>query len=190
MAQSNGLTVFMANVPLALTEQSLPAQLSPFLEQLGIKDWTCQKPRGKRFALLTFLYQKDGHIFLMKHGERPVAGAYQPNGNPKMRANLYLLNEPIYCRVSDKDADPVLLRVMVKDAEDRKNPVEDVEEPVSHARVVFGTWGLTCGHYDYPKGRLELVPDIHWKANGGVAKFAKDILVVSFPSNHSQLRGE
>ncbi|KAI3323950.1 RdRP-domain-containing protein [Xylariaceae sp. AK1471] len=190
MAQPNGLTLFLANVPWALTEQSLPAQLSPFLEQLGIKDWTCQKPRGKPFGLLTFLDQKDGHIFLEKHGEKLLPGVYQKNGKPKMRANLFLLNKPIYCRVSDKDADPVLLRVLVKDAEDRKRPIEDVEEPQPHTPVVFGTLGLSCGHYDYPKGRLEFTADIQWSVHGGVAKFAKDTLIVSFPSNHGQLRVE
>jgi hypothetical protein len=186
MSQATGFSVFLGNVPQALTDQSLRTQLSPFLEQLGIEDWTCQKPREKSFAFLTFLHHRDGQSFLNKHGQQPIPGLNH-RGEPKMRAQLNLLRRPVFCREGDLVVDPMLLKVLVKDAEDRKRPAPTVSE---HVPVVFKTQEFCCGHYEYPKGRLTYAADIQWQALGGIAKFAKDTLIVSFPSIFGQLRGK
>lgn len=191
MAQRNGLAVFMANVPGELTDQSLTTQLSPFLVELGIKDYVCQKPRGKNFAILTFLHQRDGQIFLDKYGETPHQSPYNHKTGARMKANLYILSCPVFCKLSDKGIDPVLLRVLEKEAEDKARPTEDTEERPQHAPVVFKALRLSCGHYDYPNGVLEFTPDIEWlDLHNGIAKFARDTLIISFASGHGQLRSE
>ncbi|KAI1129860.1 RdRP-domain-containing protein [Nemania abortiva] len=187
--QPSGLAVFMANVPQGLTIQSLRAQLNPFLEQLRIKDWDCDKPRGKTFGILTFLHRKDGQAFLNKHGEQPLPGSVF-SGKPRMRAQLLLLHKPVYCRESDREADPTLLKVLETAADERKRPVEDVGDIHDHRPVVFETRELSCGHYDYPDGILTYTADVQWSALGGVAKFAKHTLIVSFKHSIGQIRLE
>ncbi|KAI1108683.1 RNA dependent RNA polymerase-domain-containing protein [Nemania sp. NC0429] len=187
----NGLAVFMGNVPSDLTAPAFKTQLSPFLEQLRIEDWTCDKPRGKAFGILTFLHRKDGQIFLNKHGEQPVPGApLTSSKHGRMRAHLSLLGKPVYCRESDNGPDPMLLKVIEMNAEERNRPAEEAEETQEHKRVVFETWGVSCGHYDYPNETLTYTADVQWPGRGGVAKFARNMLIVSFPHSLGQIRLE
>ncbi|KAI8634474.1 RdRP-domain-containing protein [Xylariaceae sp. FL1651] len=186
--RSSGHSVFLGNVPLELTDQSLRAQLVPFMAQLGIEDWLCQKPRGTTFGNLTFLHRLDGERFLNKHGQQPLPGL-NLKGLPKTRARLSLLRKPVFCKEDNKDADPLLLRVLANEAEGRKRPKEDFEEPRKHTPIIFDAWGLSCGHYEYPNGSVEYTADIQWNDHG-IAKFARDALIVSFSSHLGQHRIE
>ncbi|KAI8949918.1 RNA dependent RNA polymerase-domain-containing protein [Xylaria longipes] len=184
-----GFAVFMRGVPSELTDQSLRAQLSPHLEQLHIKDWACDKPRGKPFGILTFLHRKEGQTFLNKHGQQPLPGGFL-GVRPRMRAHLTLLSKPIYCQESDKDADSMLLKVLESSAEEREHPAEHVEEPQRYNHVVFRAWGISCGHYDYVNGTLNYTADIQWPKQEGIAKFARNQLIISFSQSLDQIRTE
>ncbi|KAI0432670.1 RNA dependent RNA polymerase-domain-containing protein [Xylaria sp. FL1042] len=187
--QPNGFAVFMSNVPPAMTERSLETELAPFLNKLGIKDWTCAKPRDRPFGILTFLYRKEGQAFLNKHGQQPLPGVFL-RGNPRWRARLTLLGNQVYCKESDKEPDSTLLRVLEMSAEERKRPPGHDEELRTHKHVVFDITGLSCGHYDYPRGALAYTADIQWHVQQGIAKFARDALIVSFPHSLGQIRLE
>lgn len=186
---SQGLAVFMANVPTVLTERTLKAELSPFLDGLRIEDWTCEKPRDKRFGILTFLHQQDGQEFLRKHGEEPLLGVFH-RGRPRAKARLKLLGSPVYCRQSDKGPDATLLRVLEMNAEERNKPSEAEEKPQTPGHVVFNMKELSCGHYDYPNEKLAYTPDIKWHVAQGIAKFARDTLIISFHHSLGQIRRE
>ncbi|KAI1369009.1 RNA dependent RNA polymerase-domain-containing protein [Xylaria arbuscula] len=187
--QPKGFAVYMANVPPALTERTLQAELSPFLHQLSIKDWTCEKPRNKPFGIITFLYRKDGQRFIMEHGEQRLPGL-NSRGKPKANARLKLLGKPVYCRESDKEPDLTLLRVLEMSAEERERPREVGEEPRAPEHVVFNMKALSCGHYDYPEERLTYTPDIEWPGARGTAKFARDTLAITFSHHLDQIRLE
>lgn len=187
--RANGLAVFMANVPGDLTAQALITQLSPFLKKLSIEDWTCDKPRGKTFGILTFLHRKEGQIFLNRHGQQPIPGASFLSKH-NMRAHLSLLGKPVYCKESDKEVDSTLLKVLERNAEERNRPAEDIEETQGHKPVIFETWGVSCGHYDYPNETLTYTADVQWPKRGGIAKFARNMLIVTFPHGLDQIRLE
>ncbi|KAI1736387.1 RNA dependent RNA polymerase-domain-containing protein [Xylaria scruposa] len=187
--QPKGLAVYMKGVPPEFTDQSLEAQLSPYLEQLHIKDWACDKPRYKSFAILTFLHRREGQTFLSHHGQKPLPGALF-GGTQRMRAHLRLLGKPTYCMESDKEADSTLLRVLESRAEERNRPSEHVEEPQRHNHVVFKARGLSCGHYHYRKGELQYTADIQWPMREAIAKFARNMLIVSFSQSIGQIRVE
>ncbi|KAI0469337.1 RNA dependent RNA polymerase-domain-containing protein [Xylaria cf. heliscus] len=182
--QPKGFGVFMSGVPAGFTEQTLKAQLLPILTQLHIEDWACDKPRGKTFCILTFLHRREGQIFLNRHGQQPIPGT------PRMRAHLVLLSRPIYCKESDKEVDSTLLRVLETRAEERARPAEHVEEPQRRNHVIFRSQGISCGHYDYLKGTLKYTADIQWPNHEGIAKFARNMLIVSFPQIIGQIRVE
>ncbi|KAI0550393.1 RNA dependent RNA polymerase-domain-containing protein [Xylaria curta] len=187
--QPRGFAVYMRGVPPEFTDQSLEAQLSPYLEKLQIRDWACDKPRHRSFAILTFLHRREGLTFLSQHGQKPLPGAFF-GGTQKMKAHLHLLGRPIYCTKSDKEADSTLLRVLESRAEERNRPSEDVEEARRQNPVVFKALGLSCGHYDYQKGILQYTADIQWPIREAIAKFAKYMLIVSFSQNTGRIRLE
>ncbi|KAI0198876.1 RNA dependent RNA polymerase-domain-containing protein [Astrocystis sublimbata] len=187
--QPKGFAVFMGGVPAELTDQGLRAQLQPYFDNLKIEDWACDKPRGKPFGILTFLHPQHGHQFLNNHGERPIPGASY-RGKPKTRAYLHLLGKPVFCKKSDKEADSMLLRVLETSAEERLRAAEDVEESPKLSNVVFRTFGISCGHYSYAKDKLEYTPDIQWPTKEGTAKFARNMLIVSFSQGIGQIRVE
>ncbi|TRX89845.1 hypothetical protein FHL15_009278 [Xylaria flabelliformis] len=166
--QPKGFAVYMKGVPPDFTDQSLGAQLLPYLEPLHIIDWACDKPRYKSFAILTFLHRREGQTFLRHYGQKPIPGALF-GGAQKMRAHLFLLGKPTYCMESDKEADSTLLRVLESRAEERNHPSEHVEELQSHKHVVFKAWEMSCGHYDYRKGLLQYTADIQWLKQEAIA---------------------
>ncbi|KAI0450408.1 RNA dependent RNA polymerase-domain-containing protein [Xylaria acuta] len=189
--QPRGFAVYMNGVPSELTDQSLRTQLLPYLEQLHIKDWDCDKPRHRPFGILTFLHRREGQIFLKKHGQQPLPGVFL-RGGQKMKAHLYLLSKPIFCKESDREVNPTLLGVLEMSAEERKRPAEHVEEPQRHDHVVFRAWGISCGHYDYMEGMLKYTADIQWQwpKQEAIAKFAKHMLIVSFSQSMGKIRVE
>ncbi|KAI2622616.1 RdRP-domain-containing protein [Xylaria nigripes] len=194
LTQPHSLQVHMTNVPANLSDRSLKIQLSTPLEQLCIRDYIVLKLRDKAFATLIFLKSKDARKFLDKYGERPVPGAFLPNGKPRMKARLNILGDQVFCRESDKKPDQVLLRVLERGAEERiaeeRNRLNGyVEEPRVHKHVVFEAQGLLCGHYDYPQGILEYTTDVQWHMPG-LAKFARDVLILSFRLNAGPVRVE
>lgn len=63
------MELFLKNVPPNLTDDTLEDELRPFMERLKIEDWTCDKPRHKTRAWVSFLNGPDGLKFLASHGE-------------------------------------------------------------------------------------------------------------------------
>ncbi|KAI0513140.1 RNA dependent RNA polymerase-domain-containing protein [Xylaria bambusicola] len=191
MSQNNGFAVYMANVPPTLTERTLTAELTPFLDQLGIRDWICDKPRDRTFGILTFLYRKDGQTFLNAHGEERLPGAsLRARGEPRMRARLSLLSNHVFCRESDREPDQTLLKVLEMSAYEREHPPDIDEEPRTAKHVVFDINELSCGHYDYPNNILTYTADIQWRIPQGTAKFARDTLIISYAHSPGQIRLE
>lgn len=185
---SRGFSIFMRNVPVVLTDdQSLDRELKPFLEKLGIQDWSCEKPRDKAFGIINFLHRLEGQRFLKEYGEQPIPGAFH-QGKPKMRTRLYLLRKPVFCRENDREVDSTLLKSLEFKAEERKRPTTYDEEPQKHQYVIFATRGMSCGHYEYPMGKLAYKPDINWYTEGGIAKFVKNALIIYFPDTLGQIR--
>ncbi|KAI0598678.1 rna-dependent rna polymerase [Biscogniauxia sp. FL1348] len=185
----DGFEVFMRNVPLDLTDQSLTAQLAPFLiQKLGIIDWACQKHRRKPTGSITFLRRSDGERFLKIHGEYRIPGVTR-SGRPRSQARLSFLSANVFCTQSDRNPDPFLLSALVKAAEDRDHKDEDEEEPQKSNTVVFELRELSCGHYEYPRGLFTYTADIKWPT-GGIAKFARNSLVVNFKSLGGSIRME
>ena len=179
---------FMRNLPPDLTDQSLRTQLNPFVQALNLSDWACNTPRGKKWGTITFLREVDGQKFLRQHSEVSVPG-FTMKGHQKSRSRLAILGLNVYCAASERPPDPFLLKSLEKKSEDAKNP--DYKEPEKHNAVVFHLFGLSCGHYEFPKRKLTYVPDLEWPETSGSVKFAKRLMIVTFPyAGYGQIRLE
>ncbi|KAI1214371.1 RdRP-domain-containing protein [Annulohypoxylon truncatum] len=182
----DGLEVFVPNLPVGLTDHSLRKQLDPYITgTLNIKDWTCEKNRGKPFGNITFLHRSHGERFLDTYGNQRIR-----RNNPQAR--LVLLGREVQCRKSNRSPNSFLLKSLLKTAEDEKlqDEDDDHEQPLPMSKdVTFELRGLSCGHYEYPNGAFTYTPDIDWQ-NEGVVKFARDTLIVSLKSHVGPLRVE
>ncbi|KAI2463835.1 RdRP-domain-containing protein [Annulohypoxylon bovei var. microspora] len=185
-----GLEIFLPDLPVGLTDHSLRKQLNPYITiALKINEWSCEKNRGKSFGNITFLYRTHGERFLDVYGDQPVHRFSQS----RSRARLTLLGRDVRCRKSKKSPNPYLLKSLLKTAEDQKLQLQDAEDeyeqPSTNKNVSFDVREFSCGHYEYPNGAFTYTPDINWR-NEGVAKFARDALIVSLKSRTGPLRVE
>jgi hypothetical protein len=186
------MEVFLRKLPPHLTDQSLHTQLETYAQGLGIKDWSCHKPRAKPFGNITFLHLDDAHRFLHLYG-----GTTRGKGQPVSR--LVILGSQVQCQPSRGVPDPFLLKSLKKSADDRN--VVQAKKWVSHyprpspliytdltsetrpdeSNVVFRTQSLSCGYYDYDAEQLIYVPEITWpETAGAVAKFMRRTLLVDY----------
>ncbi|CAJ2512005.1 Uu.00g076300.m01.CDS01 [Anthostomella pinea] len=184
-----GMLVFMSNLPPKMTEEGLRIQLLPLITEHGVHDWSCQKPKGKNIGFLSFLRRREGEWFLASYGEQIIPGAIGPDGKQRSRSRLKLLRMSVFCKQSDKPLDPFLYKTLVKAAEDRAHEDENEQEPQKHTVVTFEMRSLSCGHFEYLRDHLAYTADIEWNQQG-IAKFARDALIVSFDIQSGPFRVE
>ena len=181
----------MRNLPMDLTDRSLRKQLDPLVKALNITDWACRTPERKSWGSITFLRKADGETFLRQHSAIPLPGLTR-NGRPRTRARLVILGANVFCCEADKPPDKFLLKSLEKKHEDSKNP--DFKEPEKQNAVVFKLTSLSCGHYEFPRGKFAYCPDVEWPEQdvaAGILKFAKRLAIVTFTyANHGQIRLE
>ncbi|KAF1842606.1 RdRP-domain-containing protein [Cucurbitaria berberidis CBS 394.84] len=154
------MELFMHNLPPHITDNELKRHLTPLVNSLGIRDWSCQKQRKKKFGNITFLYANDGTRF---QKQTPVV----------------ILNTPAYCKPSKYDPDPFLLKSLAKSAEDRQE-AEQYQYPHKAANVVVAVQSFSCGYYSYVDNKLVYSPELEWETERGIAKFVKNTLIVTF----------
>ncbi|KAI1800727.1 RdRP-domain-containing protein [Daldinia bambusicola] len=170
------MEVHMQDLPQGLDGQGLTTQLTPIITNtLCITEWTCRKNRGKRFGDVTFLHKDQGVKFLKKYGVVRLP-------NQRERGNLKILGNLVRCRVSTHTPDEFLLKAMIKTAQDQKLQEEEEQLSPNDKKVSFELREFSCGHYGYLNGRLAYSPDIKWPATKGIARFARDSLIILYES--------
>ncbi|KPM36328.1 hypothetical protein AK830_g10255 [Neonectria ditissima] len=110
------MEVFMTNVPQDLSDDALAQELRPYMNALGIVDWTCDKPRRKTQAWVKFLEVSEGQKFLDRHGKikgKPhhgnenahPSGLLEPRFKVRDIARLHILATPIFAMKSNRAVD-------------------------------------------------------------------------------------
>lgn len=189
----------MHNLPEDLTVGGLKVQLEPFLRDLGIVDFHCEKPGKRRFGHITFLHKSDGDKFLARHGEEFLPNQGPPNsfrahhgGNgrrgqrgdrPRTRPRLSIMGKGVHCRLSDRTADEITLRTLAGAAEDR---VTQPEAPKEES-TVFDLQSLSCGHNQFVHGEMTFVSE-RSLSEPGMVKFFKRKLVIDLRTSQVQIR--
>ena len=168
----------MYKIPVDLSEDGLKAQLEPWMKQLGIVDFICEKPKRKCYGNATFLHRRDGERFLQAHGEC-ISTSY---GHIYKRSNLRLMGTDIFCKLSKKQPQEFTLKTLEHAAQERWNPQYTVEE--DSLPVSFSLLGFSCGFYTFVEDQLGFVPEVGSK-DGGTMKFTKRNAVVNLSSNRS-----
>ncbi|KAL3487626.1 RNA dependent RNA polymerase-domain-containing protein, partial [Aspergillus germanicus] len=164
------MEVFLHNLPVNLTEDGLKQQLLEFMNALGIEDYSCDKPRKKRFGNITFLNIYDGRRFLSTHGET------FPQGQKRPVSNLRLLGTPVFCKVNNREPLDYALKALAHNANERHRPTHVVEERGSP--ITFTMLRCSCGYTTFLNDEFLYVPEVQWETPG-IVTFKKRILEVS-----------
>ncbi|KAJ0413452.1 RNA dependent RNA polymerase-domain-containing protein [Aspergillus carlsbadensis] len=164
------MEVFLHNLPIDLTEHGLKQQLSEFMTALGIDDYSCDKPRKKRFGNITFLNIPDGIKFLATHGETFLQGQTRPV------SNLRLLGTPVFCKVSKREPLDYALKNLAHNANERHHPTQIVEERGNS--ITFTMLRSSCGYTTFFHDKFLYVPEVQWE-QPGIVTFKKRTLEVS-----------
>lgn len=113
------MEVFLAGLPLDLTDKQLKQNLAPHIAAINLAEWACQKQRKKNFGTITFQHVHDGERFLRQYGELGT-GLVNHRGKEYMQARLTIMKTLIHCRRSNREPDPFMLRSLKKDVQDLK----------------------------------------------------------------------
>lgn len=166
----------MRDIPVDLSEDGLKIQLEPWMKQLGIVDFLCEKPKRKRIGNATFLHRRDGERFLQAHGQC-INTSY---GRTYTKSNLKLMGTDIFCTLSRNQPQEFTLKTLEHAAQERWNPQYTIEE--DSLPVSFSLLGFSCGFYTFVEDQLGFVPEIG-SNEGGTMKFTKRNVVVNLNSN-------
>ncbi len=135
------MEVFLRGVPKDLSDDSLRHELTPLMRRLGVEDWSCDKPKKKTQAWLTFLRAEDGAAFVARYGKviapsqpRSVAeaaaaadaaaGIIKPPGFPRRGSEisrLCILQADVYAEKSAKEADHLILNHLNLQKDERES---------------------------------------------------------------------
>ncbi|KAK3684108.1 RNA dependent RNA polymerase-domain-containing protein [Podospora appendiculata] len=167
------MEVFLRNLPVDLTDRSLHTQLEPFMVQLSIRYYSCDKHKGKPFGHVTFLNTTDGKRFLERHGEVPLS-------HRKWKSRLTLLNTEVFCKLSNKQPAPGDLSL--KSIEHEINQRESRHESAPDHPIEFAATPLSCGHHMFVDGKMTFFGE--WSSHvTWLVKFTKRNLIISLPSS-------
>jgi hypothetical protein len=179
------MEVFIRNVPQQSNDKALRNFLRPTFRNLSIQNVQYDNRFDKPFASLTFLYVSDADKFLKYHGQ--VRGTQNKKAVPINQAlyvQLRFLGKSIYCEKSNRDANPVLLRVLRREEKERQ--LQDHERDGKPKQpeifpVEFRTFSVSCGTWAYHFEDLVFAPQVTWDI-GGTAKFGKRSMILTLDS--------
>ncbi|KAF6834714.1 RNA-dependent RNA polymerase [Colletotrichum plurivorum] len=189
---------FLSNLPPHLTDRTLEKQLRPYMNALGISEWSCYSSRGKDLGLVTFLYPEDGSEFLARHGktslpnqppssqpinDRPTVdrGAFAKKKGSRDRANLHLMNVPVFVAKSNRPPDPFHIKSLHHRLQEKSKQRNQHDAPAADDAIIFTVMSLRCGHNSFrnPSQALTFVQECRMELSG-FAKFGKKLLVLKY----------
>ncbi|KAL5342500.1 RNA dependent RNA polymerase-domain-containing protein [Aspergillus crustosus] len=163
------MEVFCRNLPVDLTSDGLKHQLASFMRPLGIKDWTCEKPRKKRYGHIVFLQEADGDRFLAAHGEIPQPGLRRP------RSNMTMLGSDVFCTKSKRNPHEYTIKALEHAAFERAHPSQVIEDEGNS--IAYSLHRFSCGYTTFSDDEFVYVPEVQWDDAGSVTFKKRSILV-------------
>ncbi|WDK10632.1 RNA dependent RNA polymerase [Colletotrichum graminicola] len=184
------MEVFLSNVPPRLTDRTLEKELKPYLNVLGILDWSCSSKAGSKLGWVTFLNWEDGRKFLLRHGKQPIAtpeparistssSSSRSRKGPRDKPNLHLMNNPVFVSQSDRPPDPFALRSLSHRLQEKYKQRKQQDSSPDNDTVKFHVARLACGHNSFGDGNQALIFHEQYRLDDrGLAKFGKRMLTL------------
>ncbi|KAK0710786.1 RNA dependent RNA polymerase-domain-containing protein [Lasiosphaeris hirsuta] len=180
------MEVFMHGLPPELTDRTLRNRLEPYMAEISIVYYNCEKPKGKKFGKVVFYRYEDGLKFLSHYGETPSPGDHasfhrpgQRNRSSQTTPRLKLEGRDVYCRLSDRNPPTELTLRSIKHEVDQR--ISQSQKP-EHKAINFAPTELSCGYCDFVDETFTFVSEWTHRSmlQGCVAKFTKRNLILLF----------
>ncbi|TWU72186.1 hypothetical protein ED733_001553 [Metarhizium rileyi] len=179
------MEVFLGNVPPTLTSETLKDELAPFINVLGIVDWTVEKTKRKTIAWVSFLQIVDAKRFLERHGKVSAArGPRQPpkttpssaSQRPRDKARLHILSYAVYAEKSNREVDYLMLNHLRHERDERQRAADPGHRAPAISCAISE---VSCGKLIYapPTNGLKFIQQTHLRI-GGHAKFGRQCLTI------------
>ncbi|KAI9929614.1 hypothetical protein MW887_001088 [Aspergillus wentii] len=167
------MEVFLHNLPVDLSGDGLKDQLEPFMDDLRIVDFVCDKPKRKRIGNITFLNRRDAEVFLVTHGEYST---FQ-RGRVRPVSKLKILGTDVFCKPSNRPAQDFALKNLSHVAEERDSQSVIIEEESAAVWMVLRH--ASCGYCTFVDKQVYYIPEVEWQQSGSV-QFTKRNMIVKF----------
>ncbi|OHF00014.1 RNA-dependent RNA polymerase [Colletotrichum orchidophilum] len=184
------MEVFLTNLPPPLTDRTLEKELKPHMNTLGILEWSCSSNSSrsnKKVGWITFLHQEDGKRFLGRHGKQTITepeATFKSTPRGRMpqreRANLMLMNTPVWAQESNKLPDPFMLKSLAHRLEEKHRQRTLQDAPSTDNTVIFNVSHLACGHNSFGPDQTLTFNEQCRFSDRGLAKFGKRKLILKF----------
>lgn len=169
-----------------MTERSVKEFFKPYLAEIGIHTYHCQKIRGKTFAKLTFADSVAGKLFFDLHGQSEPGR----KGFAGVKAKLFYLRNPVNVIKSHHLPDKFLLSSL--ESEDIKRiavhqhwkPNGTTTKP-SKLQRTFDIRQIFCGQWGYTRERLVFFSHFHEDRIGRMIFGRRSVLVLISPWAHN-----
>ncbi|KAK3387915.1 RNA dependent RNA polymerase-domain-containing protein [Podospora didyma] len=178
------MEVFCRNLPPDLSDRSFEVQLQPFMQSLNIRYFVCEKKRRAKFGQIVFLNKSDGDKFLQHHGVITLghSRARSQFKHPPQQARLNLMGTNVYCEISNRMPDELVLRGIKLQIDGRRSDPDKQEG----SAVVFSAIGVDCGYYAFDSESLTFVAE--WTGRQiCTVKFTTRNVVIKMPSRDIEL---
>jgi hypothetical protein len=173
------MEVFIRNLPEQTTEKGLRKFFKPYLEELSITIFSCEKMQRARIATLTFLYQHQGALFLARHGQHETRPSYRVS-YPNI-TQLFIMGTPIYCTASNKAPDAFQIRSLETEARREKSgsktATKAVQKPLNPQNPTYNASSVSCGVWSYEGSDLVFVSHLQWTFPGEVKFGARRMML-------------
>lgn len=185
------MEVFLRNLPPDLTEKALTSQLRPWMDNLNITDYVCDKLKKKYQGYITFLHRADAQRFLDEYGQALKPGGedqHKANQNDKNRKprkhaaatpRLFLMGRAVFCGESGRKLDKTALKAIEHQKTHTVANQQVQAEPTEETAIVLETSRLACGYHAFVHGRFTFVSEWDLEVHCRV-KFGKWNLVLTF----------
>ncbi|KAG9237482.1 rna-dependent rna polymeras-like protein [Amylocarpus encephaloides] len=176
------MEVFVRNVPPQSNDKALRNCLKPYFAALAIRDVHCQKHQGKRFASLTFLSIDHGQSFLARHGQAKLVDGRRPANRRLVLIKFHGL--PIYFELSKQEANPYLLRVLRKEADERHTNAHHAiprYAAINALPISFKCDYMQCGVWATKGNEVVFSPQKTWIGDA-TAAFKERVMILTMAS--------
>lgn len=188
------MEVFCRNVPQELTDVAFEGEIKPLLEGLGIINFSCEKPRRRPHAWITFLSVDDAAKFLERYGS--VTGlpkSFRPHRKSVQTSRLTIANTPILVQQSNRSVQGLAMKHLEHQREERESKsIQDTHQydlRDNNIKISDHVSSIRCGNNIFT-GQAQSLTFLRQLSVSieGLVTFYRQFLLVTFESAAIKVR--
>ena len=139
------MDIFVRNIPNQASAKNLESFFRDEFRPFRIHEFSCHKPRGRGYAIVTVLDAAKAQAFLKIHGEVSLQSLKQLR-TPALK----YMDRQLLCAPSKHKPDEVLLQTLRKDAKDKMCQTRSAVSATGSSGRVERKFEYTSGNTKHP----------------------------------------